>query len=185
MRKIILVLMAVGLLGLAMVDLVSAASTADITVTVTCRKLSVGVTPSSYAFGLVDVISETVATTSIGVSNDGNVSEDFKLKLTDPVGWTALQAGTPGTDQYILGAIFMTAAPVAADYIDSEDMLSTDYAEASTTVFAKNTVEPEGEKGYSVLASEARKLWFYFYAPALTTVGTEQSITVTVEATQS
>lgn len=34
-------------------------------------------------------------------------------------------------------------------------------------------------------ASEARNLWFYFFAPALTTVGTEQSITVTCRATAS
>jgi hypothetical protein len=184
MRKIILVLTAVGLLSLARADLVSAASTADITVTVTCRLISVGVTPSSYAFGTVNELSETVASTSIGISNNGNVNEDFELKLTNPAGWTAIQSGTPSTDQFICGGIFKSTAATTADYVDSEDMISTSYVEATANIFALNSGDA-GEKGYSVAAAGSRYLWLYFFAPSLTTVSTQQSITVTIRASAS
>jgi len=184
MRKIILVLTVVGLFSLAIVDVVSAASTADVVISVTCRKLSVGVSVGTSAFGTVNEGSETVASSANGVNNDGNVTEDFELKLTAVAGWTALQAGTPGTDEYILGAIFKFAAPTTADYDDSEDMLSTGYVEATTAIFAKDG-DVVGEKGYSVAASGNRNLWFYFFAPSATTVGTQQLITVTCRATAS
>ena len=184
MSKKFLVLMVAGLFWLSMADIVYAAQTADITVTVTCRNLSVSVDPSSYAFGTVSEGSETVASTAITVTNNGNVNEDFEVKLAAVAGWTALQAGTPGADEYILGAIFKTAAPTTGDYDDSEDMLSTSFVESSATIFAKDT-DAADQKGYSVAASGTRNLWFYFFAPSSTTVGTQQSITVTVRATAS
>ena len=184
MRKVILVLVVIGMIGWGMLDIVSAAQTADITVTVTCRKLSVGVSPNTYAFGTVNEGSETVAATAITVTNDGNVNEDFEAKLTNPTGWTAIQSLTPGTDQYILGAMFKAIAPVVADYDDAEDMLSTTYVEASILIFALDA-GAIGEKGYSVAAAATRNLWLYFYAPSATTVGTQQSITVTLRATVS
>lgn len=184
MRKMILVLVVVGFLGLCMADLVFAAQTADITVTVTCRKLSVSVSPSAYAFGTVNEGSETVATSAITVTNDGNVNEDYEAKLTNPGGWTAIQAGTPGVDQYILGAIFKTNAPTTGNYDDNEDMLSTSYVEATALIFALDA-DPDAQKGFNVAASATRNLWFYFFAPSSTTVGTQQSITVTLRATAS
>lgn len=184
MRKIISVLVTTVFLSLSIVDLISAASTADITVTVTCRNLSVGVSPGSYAFGTVNEGSETVASTAITVTNDGNVNEDFEAKLTVVAGWTAVQSGTPSTDQYILGAMFKSTAPATTDYDDAEDMISTSYVEASATVFALDA-GAVGEKGYSVAAAGTRNLWFYFFAPSATTVGTQQSITVTLRATAS
>ena len=184
MRKIISVLLTGGLIGLLTTDSVNAAQTADITVTVTCRMLSVGVSPSSYAFGAVNESSETVASSEITVTNNGNVTEDLEVKLTDPGGWTALQSGTPGEDQYILGAIFRTSAPTTDDYDDSEDMLSTSYVESTTAIFAKDG-DSDDQKGFNVAASGTRNLWFYFFAPSATTVATQQSITVTVRATAS
>lgn len=184
MRKIILALIVTGFLCFAMADLADALQTADITVTVTCRNLSVGVSPSGYDFLTVNEGSETVATSAIVVTNNGNGSEDFEAKLTAVAGWTAIQAGVPGVDQYILGAIFKTAAPTTANYDDSEDMLSTSYVEASALIFALDG-DTEIQKGFNVAAAATRNLWFYFYAPSTTTVGTPQLITVTVRATAS
>ncbi len=158
-----------------------ATQTADITVTVTVRKLSVSVSPATLAFGLVNEGTTTVAGSAIVVTNDGNLTENYDVKLTNPVGWTAIQSGSPSTDQYKLGAIFKTLAPVAGDFVDSEDMISTIFVTSSATLFAKNT-DVAGEKGFSVVASATRNLWFGFFAPSLTTVGTQQSITVTLRA---
>ncbi len=179
MKKIILVLVAVGLLGLG--AMAEAAQTADITVTVTCRKLSVGVSPTSYAFGTVNEGTTTVAASAIVVTNDGNVAETYQIKLTNPGGWTAIQAGTPGTDQYMLSAIFHGAtAPLTGDFADN-DALGTAYVTCSATVFAKDTSPPE--TGVGVAAGAERRLWFRFVAPSYSTVGTPQSITVTINAT--
>lgn len=184
MRKKILVFIAVGIIGLGVAEIVNAAQTADITVTVTCRKLSVGVSPGLYGFGPVNEGSETVASTAITVTNDGNVNEDFEAKLTVVAGWTAIQSGTPSVDEYILGAMFKSTAPATTDYDDSEDMLSTSFVEASALIFALDA-GAAGEKGYNVAATGTRNLWFYFFAPSSTSVGTEQSITVTLRATAS
>lgn len=183
MRKIIFVLVVIGFLGLFMANLANAADTANITVTVTCRKLSVGVSPGSYAFGTVNEASNTIATSSITVTNDGNGAETYQIKLTAVAGWTAIQTGTPTTDQYMLSAIFHTttpAAPIVGDFADN-DALSTTYATSSVTVLAQDTTPTE--TGLSVAALATRNLWFKFYAPSTTTVGTEQSITVTINAT--
>jgi hypothetical protein len=184
MRKMILVLVVVGFLGLCMADLADAAQTADITVTVTCRMLSVGVSPTSYAFGTVNEGSNTLATSSITVTNNGNATETYQIKLTAVAGWTAIQTGTPTTDQYMLSAIFHDTgtAPIVGDFADN-DALSTTYATSSVTVFAQDVTPPQ--TGVSVAAAATRNLWFKFYAPSATTVGTQQSITVTINATAS
>jgi hypothetical protein len=185
MRKIVLILAVVGLLGFAMADLVSAASTADITVTVTCRLLSVSIDPGTYAFGTVSESSKTVASTSIGVTNNGNVNEDFELKLTNNTSWTLKQSGVTGENEFISGAIFKTTAPSTGDYLDDEDMLIKDtYVEAGASIFAVNGDGLE-VKGYSVAAAAGRKLWLYFYAPSSSTSAAEQSFTVTIRATVS
>ena len=161
-----------------------AAQTADITVTVTVRKLSVSVGSATFAFGSVNESSQTVASAAVAVTSDGNVTEDFELKLTNPIGWTAVQSGTPNTDQYLLGSIFRTASPAAGDFTDSQDTLSTTFVTSSTTVFAKDA-DANSQKGFSVATSGARNLWFLFFAPSYSTIGTQQSIVVTVRATAS
>ena len=182
MCKRFLVLMVAGLLWLSMADTGYAAQTADITVTVTCRMLSVSVSPSSYAFGTVNEGSDTVSTSSITVTNNGNAAETYQIKLTAVSGWTAVQTGTPGADEYMLSAIFHTTGtpPIVGDFADN-DALSTSYGTCSATVFAQDDTPPE--TGASVSATDTRNLWFKFYAPSSTTVGTEQSITVTINAT--
>ena len=184
MRKTFLVLMVAGLFWLSMADTVYAAQTADITVTVTCRMLSVGVSPGSYAFGAVNEGSDTVASSAITVTNNGNVAETYQVKLTAVAGWTAVQTGTPGANQYMLSAVFHTTGtpPIAGDFADN-DALSTSYATSSDTAFAQDDTPPE--TGAGVAATNTRSLWFKFYAPSSTTVGTEQSITVTINATAS
>lgn len=182
MRKLISVLLVVaGFLSLCMADLADAAETADITVTVTCRSLGVTVSPSSWALGLVEANSEAVKSAAIVVTNSGNASETYQLKLTDPTVWAAVQTDAAlAAEKYQLGAIFQTtatAAPVAVDYVDSADFVSTAYVTCTASVFAKTT-----GNGVNVAASGALDLWLYFRAPVSTAETAEKSITVTVKA---
>jgi len=181
MRKVFLVLMAVGILGLCMADLVNAADTADITVTVTCRSLGVSVSPATWAIGFVEANSEAVKGAAIVVTNTGNGSETYQLKLVDPTVWNAVQTDAAlAAEKYQLGAIFQTTAtgaPVAGDYVDSEDFVSISYASCTASVFAKSV-----GSGLNVAASGLRDLWLYFHAPTSTAETAEKSIVVTVKA---
>ena len=151
-----------------------AANPATITVTVTIQNLSVSAT-GPIAFGTVTAGSITVSTDSSIVTNDGNVTETYSLDVTDPAGWTAVQAAT-GVDEYALHALFNVLQPAAGAFDYTNDALTTTSVAASATKFAGD------QDGLSVASSGVVILWFKFEAPSTSTVFTQQSITVTVTA---
>lgn len=152
---------------------VHAINPATISVTVTVQNISVSAT-GPIAFGTVLVSSTTVSSAASTVTNDGNVTETYDLKLTNPAGWTAT-AGAPGAETYRLSAQFNAAAPTAASFGADHDLTTADQT-SSATIFAGD------QTGLSVAAAATRSLWFKFEAPISTTVTTEQTITVTVTA---
>ena len=149
------------------------ANPATIAVTVTIQNLSL-TTTGPIAYGTVLVSSTTVSSGASTVTNDGNVTETYDIKLTNPGGWTAT-SGAPGAETYRLSAQFNVAAPTAVSFAADHDLTTTDQT-SSGTIFAGD------QTGLSVAASAARSLWFKFEAPTSTTVTTEQSITVTLTA---
>jgi hypothetical protein len=151
-----------------------AANPANISVTVTIQNLSVTAT-GPIAFGTVLASSVTVSSDSSHVVNDGNVTETYSLDLTNPGGWTAVQAA-PGAEEYCLSAQFNGTQPTGGSFSYANHALSTTTTASSATKFAGD------QTGLSVPASEARYLWFKFEAPSSTTVTTEQTITVTITA---
>lgn len=150
-----------------------AANPATISVTVTIQNLSVSAT-GPIAFGTVLASSETVNSSASTVTNDGNVTETYDIKLTNPGGWTATSAA-PGSETYRLSAQFNATEPTAVSFAADHDLTTTDQT-SSATIFAG------GQTGLSVAAAATRSLWFKFEAPTSTTVTTEQDITVTVTA---
>ena len=164
----------VGILALVFsASAVQAANPATIDVTVTIQNLSVTAT-GPIAFGMVIASSETVSSDSSLVTNDGNVTETYDLKLTNPGGWTAT-SGAPGSETYRLSAQFNSEEPTAVSF-DADTDLTTSDQTCSATIFAGD------QTGLSVAASGARYLWFKFEAPTSTTVTTEQTIVVTITA---
>ena len=152
---------------------VLAANPATINVTVTVQYLSVSTT-GPIAFGTVIASSTTVSSGASTVTNDGNVTETYDLKLTNPATWTAT-ASAPGDETYRLSAQFNVAEPGAGDFTADHDLTTSDQT-SSGTIFAGD------QTGLSVAASAARSLWFKFEAPTSTAVAAEQTITVTVTA---
>ena len=152
---------------------VQAANPATINVTVTIQNLSVSAT-GPIAFGTVVASSVTVSSDSSHVVNDGNVTETYDLKLTDPAGWTAT-SGAPGSETYRLSAQFNGSQPTEASFGTNHDLTTSDQT-CSATIFAGD------QTGLSVSATEARYLWFKFEAPTGTAVTTEQTILVTITA---
>jgi len=135
---------------------VQAANPATIDVTVTIQNLSVSAT-GPIAYGTVVTSSETVSGSASTVTNDGNVTETYALKLTNPGGWTAT-SGAPGSETYRLSAQFNSAQPTALSFGDNHDLTTSDQT-CSGTIFAGD------ETGLSVAASATRSLWFKFEAP--------------------
>ena len=150
-----------------------AANPATINVTVTIQNLSVSAS-GPIAFGTVTASSVTVSSDSSHVVNDGNVTETYDLKLTDPGGWTAT-SGAPGSETYRLSAQFNGSQPTDVSFGGDHDLTTSDQT-CSATIFAGD------QTGLSVPATEARYLWFKFEAPTSTSVTTEQTIVVTITA---
>lgn len=144
-----------------------------INVTVTIQNVSVTAS-GPIAFGVVLAGSTTVSSSHSDVVNDGNVTETYSLKLTNPGGWTAKQAA-PGVAEYCLSAQFNSDDAGTFSYLDHA--LTTTDSTCSASKFAGD------ETGLSVVKTGARSLWFKFQAPSSTTVWTEQTITVTITAT--
>jgi len=151
-----------------------AASTSNISATVTVQNISVSTT-GPIAFGVVAAGSATVASDSSVVTNDGNVAETFSLNVTSPSGWTAVQAA-PGSEEYCLSGMLNAAKPASGDFSYANDALSVTATSCSVSKFAGD------QTGVSVAASGTRNLWFKFQAPSATTATTQKTITVTVTA---
>ena len=174
-RSPVFIIRIICLLALVLSPLsIQAGNPATINVTVTIQNLSVSVT-GPIAYGTVTAGSATVSTDSSHVVNDGNITETYSLNLTNPGGWTAVQAA-PGAEEYCLSAQFNGSQPTAVSFAYADHALSTTPAASSATKFAGD------QTGLSVAASAARYLWLKFEAPTSTTVTTEQIIVVTITA---
>jgi hypothetical protein len=166
-----------AVLTITLISGVNAANPANINVTVTVQSLSVSAS-GPIAFGTVTAGSATVASDSSHVVNDGNVSETYSINLSNPGGWTAVQAA-PGAEEYVLSVMFNATAPLVGDYTYADHALTTSSVASSGTKFAGD------QTGLSVAASGIRYLWLKFEAPASTAVTAEQTIIVTVTAAAS
>jgi hypothetical protein len=170
----------VALLGLSLVLILTlthaalAANPSNVSVTVTIQNLSVSTT-GPIDFGVVAAGSATVSTDSSTVTNTGNVAETYSLNLTNPGGWTAVQAA-PGSEEYCLSAMLNSTQPTSGSFVYADHALSITPTSCSVTKFAGD------ETGVSVATSAARHLWFKFEAPSATTVTTQQTIVATVTA---
>lgn len=148
---------------------VKAASSANVTATVTIQNISVSVSDGSVSYGTI-ATSETKDTTThatTGVNdsqtatNDGNVTESLNIRSgTDPVGWTL--GANAGSDIYThkFCTITCDTTPTWTALTTNNQTLATGVTAAGTQVFD-----------------------LQFGAPTSTTVFTEQSPTVIVQAT--
>ena len=181
MRYLLAGLLILGLVGLA--SQAYAGESADITITVKIQKLSVAVAPTSYPFGNMAASADDVASYYIAVTNDGNVTEKFKLGIpSEPNGtWTSVTAAVPGSEEYRLSAIFRDTVPTTGQYGAEDSFSVSAEREATADDLAINADDP-GMKGYNVGEGNGRKLWFKFEAPSSTNITTQQSITARVTA---
>ncbi|MBI5096297.1 MAG: hypothetical protein HZB32_01380 [Nitrospirae bacterium] len=177
----IILLIAIGLLPGLWATRADAASSGNVTVTVTIQNVSVSLSGTAWTIGVIAAgsVSQMTEADDITVTNDGNVAESFTLRLTNPSGWTA--GSTTGSGVYVMQGMFVGAAnaPVGTDF-GSDDVITTGAQTASSTVFGYAGASANGS---SVAPLTSVDLWLRFSAPTSTSVTAQQSIVVTVGAT--
>lgn len=150
-----------------LVPMVSAAETADITVTVMVQYLSVTVSPN-WAIGTVIAGATdktwTPSTAAQGgyftATNDGNVNEKFTIKAANSVGWTV--GATASTNIFAMG-FGQTAT------------LGTEPTYTYLTISAVDLVS-------SVAPNDTYKFDLQFKAPTSDSTHSQQSIATTITA---
>jgi len=155
--------------------------------------LSITIEPSTRPFGEVPANQSAVLSDGFTVTNTGNISQKYQLRLTDvPTGWTAKNvSGAPGWEEAKILGLFTTQSPLSTTHFndnppdtgDGDIVRSTSNDTATSTNFAISTEGAE-VKGYNVTVSGIRYLWFRFDAPSGTTITSQQFLTVTVTAIQ-
>lgn len=161
----ILVAMASLIAMMNMILVVSAAESTDITVTVTVSYLSINLSQSNIAFGVVK--SGTMVNSSVIVTNDGNWPINLTLKqncISPTCNWTiGDNISDIDTDKYMMAGKF-TNTTQDAPAPDNDDVITS----------TQKTVAANMGDG------DTMRLWLYFNAPTKTTYKTRQSITVTL-----
>ena len=120
-----------------------AATSANVTATVSVKEIAVSVDPTSFDYGVLDAGATSTSTGSpdpagIDATNDGNVKEDFSIRGADTTNWVL--AGTAGVNTYVHEAsIDSFVTPVTLNNTSSE-ILSGDPEVADDGVAVANSV---------------------------------------------
>lgn len=178
MKKLIAVALFLGSLAV-FVGNVRAAPTADLTITVTPNGTkSVSLSAATLDLGTLNVASVNNISSSITVTNDGNVPEAFGLRIkTADATWSSGSAAAANV--YNLRALFNSAAPIAGDFLANDDVVTQGSPVVATGVGAVYS----GNQDASVVnAAATRGLWFKLDMPTTTTVVTQRSFVVEVSA---
>lgn len=144
--------------------------------------LSINVEPKEWNIGAVKAnkVVTMSSANKIRVTNNGNTTETFELKLVNPAGWNA--AGTAGNEAYVLSGLFCGYADTPAEAhfnqgAPGEDIITTGAKKATAAVFGFSSAAASGE---AVPAGENRALYLQFKSPVVTKKSGEQQISVIV-----
>jgi len=133
--------------------------------------------PNGYQFGSQSLSATTLSTASIGVKNNGNVSEFFTMSIANssPGSW-APQSGAPGADQYEMQALLTTA---------NSQPTTASVSEAVTTSAPGTGATHYGQGGFAKTpANTTRFLWLQLTMPSdlITSTGGAQTMLMTINA---
>lgn len=179
MKKAMKTLLAMGSMMVAVSGM--AAVTADLTITVTpVGTKSVALSQASLDFGSLNVASVDNISSSVTVTNDGNIVEAFGLRIKTADGvWTSGAAA--GADIYNLRALFNSAAPINTDFAANDDVVTQVAPVLATAVGAVYSGD-QNASAVPAAGSNTRGLWFKLDMPTTTTVSTARSFVVEVSA---
>ncbi len=121
-----------------------------------------------------------VHSSSITVTNIGNIDTTYQVSLTTPATWVPTISGA-GADQFRLTGVFKNTLPVSSDFSVSDDVITGSTVTATANTFAVNT-DGSTVKGISVPPGESRGLWFRIEMPPASSTEAEQTIRINVTA---
>ncbi|MDI6735565.1 MAG: hypothetical protein QME42_05145 [bacterium] len=173
MKKLLVLLTALGVIGVLSVE----AQSAEITITVQIQSIGVSVTPGAWAIGVVSAGSVQNSGT-FTVTNTGNVAEDFQLNTGNSANWTNANATTQGhaagLNQFALGGLFDTEG---IHNFTTDDDITNSAMTASTTRFSDGD-----DSGVNVGVGASKLLWLRFGVPTAGSNTSAQAITTTITA---
>jgi len=141
--------------------------------------LSVTFSSSSYNFGNVFMAATTVSTSTMHVTNAGNVTETYSLSVATTGVNTIWAVGTtpPTTsDKFLLYGAFNATQPLQSSF-GTEDIVISTAAASSATVFSVG-----GQTGVSTPSGSTRNIWLRLDMPPSTTTTQQQQMSLTVTA---
>ena len=152
-----------GLFFLFFVLPINAATTAIVAATVTVQNISVSVSDGSIAYGTLGTNSSagTSGTDTQTATNNGNVAEDFNIKGQNSANWTLGSAS--GSDTYVHQFCSATCGSAPTNYTK----LTTNYQ-----ALGAGNVTANGTQTFDL----------YITTPTSSSVFTQQSVDVTVQA---
>jgi hypothetical protein len=123
--------------------------------------------------GLTNMNTQIIITTSVVVTNVGNVASTFEFRAaTVTVGspWTI--STSQGIDQYVVWAVINSTQPSTGNFAN-EDRLANTFTPCTSSVFTMGN-----QDGVSVPAGATRTIWFQLGTPTATSTGAAQSIQI-------
>ncbi len=144
--------------------------------------LAVDLSTDSLNFGNLPAGTTSIYTSSITITNRGNVVSKFNIALTNPAVWKATTSAA-GVDSFRLTGVFKDTLPVTADFNSSNDVITTSTVTASSTVFA-NDADADSMKGIAVGPNQSRIFWTQIEVPVMVTTLDEQVIHLNASTSQ-
>ena len=149
--------------SLSFVQMANAATSANVAATVTVQNVSVSVSSGTVSYGTLatNTSAGTNGSNTQIVTNAGNVAEDFNIRGQNSANWTL--GSSAGTDTYVHQFCTSTCGTAPTNYTK----LTTSYA----VLGAGN-----------VASSSTQNFDLYITTPTSSSVFTQQSVDVTVQA---
>lgn len=147
--------------------------------------VSISTPVGGYNFGEVSLGASTQSVagasgSSITVTNDGNLPENFAIKCeTNTVGSSWYPGATQGADRFVLKAGFHTSAqPAISSFADDDIVSSGTYKTCTTSIFSI-----DGSKaGVNVPVNDTINLWLRLDMPTTSGTAASQEIILFIRA---
>jgi hypothetical protein len=149
---------------------------ASATPPVIIRSVSVSGTP--YNYGVQGVGTSSVTAVAVTVTNDGNVTSTYTLRVATATAGTPWDVGASAAfDTAALFAGFHAARPTAVQFGAEDNVPKTDTAATGTVYSIDGT-----QTGANVPITGVRSLWFRLDTPTASSTDLPQDMTVTITA---
>ena len=178
MKKLILGLMVVGLLGvMAGTGMAQTTDTNDIDLYVTPIVItSITVSPTFYNFGDVNVATSTGSASALTLTNDGDIEVAITKEITVSDGWYVTRSSS-AEDGFDLWAMISQTQPTHAQFENT-------FASFSKTGLGVENILPDTSGNQIVMSkAESNNMWFRLDMPYSVSLSGEQKIEVQLTAT--